>query len=197
MSYYEFDWLRNINYLHLFVRPKETTAVIVPKNYTSSLSRQFIACFVLSRPGNHLARNAIRETWGKRIRPLFVIAQRYDESLIPVLHEAELFDDIIVEDFVDRYENLTIKTAFALKHFVQHFPSTKYFLKIDDDVFINADNLYKLIKEAPSNSLIGKVNTHSIPYRNKKDRWYVPEFLFGDEMFPDYLEGPGYLIPGK
>jgi Galactosyltransferase len=192
----DFDWLRNKNFLPLYVRPEENTAVFVPNNISAIYQRQFIACFVISAPKNRISRNAIRQTWGKLIKPIFLIGQNDKETMFSVTHEARTFDDIIIEDFVDSYVNLTIKTAFAMKNFLTHFKDSKYFFKIDDDVFLNVESLNEMLKYVPKDALIGKAEFNSKPIKDKNNKWYVPKFLFEDECFPPYLHGPSYMIPG-
>jgi Galactosyltransferase len=192
-----FEWLRNKNFLPLYVRPEENTAVFVPNSLNLNNERQFIACFVISAPKNKDIRAAVRQTWGKLIKPIFLIGQNDKETMLSVTQEAHTFDDIIIEDFVDSYVNLTIKTAFAMKNFLTHFKDSKYFFKIDDDAFLNVESLYELLKNAPEDSLIGQKESHSIPIRDENHRWYIPEFLFEEKVFPPYFVGLSYVIPGK
>lgn len=192
----DFDWLRNINYLPLFVRPEQVTAIVVPKDINAINERRFIACFVMSAPKNSRSRSAIRKTWGRLIKPLFLIAIGDNETMSAVSHEAQEFDDIIIEDFIDSYFNLTIKTAFAMKNFLRHFEDSKYFMKIDDDVYMNVENLRQLLEHAPSDALIGRVEYNKKPLREKDNKWFVPQFLFPDDEYPPYLDGPAYVVPG-
>jgi Galactosyltransferase len=192
----DFEWLRNKNFLPLYVRPEENTAVFVPYNISANKEQEFIACFVISAPKNRLRRNAIRQTWGKLIKPIFLIGQNDKETMLSVTHEAKAYNDIIIEDFVDSYVNLTIKTAFAMKNFLNYFKDSKYFFKIDDDAFLNVEGLFEAMKNAPEDSLIGARESHSIPIRDENHRWYIPEFLFEGEVFPPYLLGLAYVIPG-
>lgn len=192
----DFDWLRNINYLPLFVRPEQVTAIVVPKDINAMSERRFIACFVMSAPKNSRSRSAIRKTWGRLIKPLFLIAIGDNETMSAVTHEAHEFDDIIVEDFIDSYVNLTIKTAFAMKNYLRHFEDSKYFMKIDDDVNVNVENLRRLLEHAPSDALIGRVEFNKKPLRDKDNKWFVPEFLYPDDEYPPYLDGPAYVVPG-
>jgi beta-1,3-galactosyltransferase 1 len=179
------------------VNPDEDTAIFVPKNVSAIKERKFIACFVISAPKNDHRRNAIRKTWGKLIKPIFLMGKSDKETTRSVIQEAQQFNDIIIEDFVDSYINLTIKTAFAMKNFVSHFNSSKYFFKIDDDAFLNVEGLYEHLKAVPESSLVGQSESYSIPIRDENHRWYIPEFLFEGDVFPPYLLGLAYLIPGK
>lgn len=194
------DWLRNSNYLSSFVHPGIESELLLPANVNGLRQREEIACFVMSAPGNRLARSAIRRTWGKEIKPLFLMGRSDDDSTMSfITSEADVFDDIIVEDFVDSYMNLTLKTAFALKHSARHFPTSKYFLKIDDDVLLNVDSLHKYLRNenAPRDAIIGRKGLSTSPHRNRRSKWYLPRWLWQPDSFPPYIDGPAYLIPGK
>jgi beta-1,3-galactosyltransferase 1 len=191
------EWLGNNNFLPHYVKPDEDTAIFVPKNMSSIKERKFIACFVISASRNRLSRDAVRKTWGKLIKPIFLMGLNDKDTTKLVTQEAEEFNDIIIEDFVDSYVNLTVKTAFAMKNFLTHFNSSKYFFKIDDDAFLNVEGLHKHLQIVPVDSLIGQSESHSIPIRDESHRWYIPEFLYDGDTFPPYLLGLSYLIPGK
>lgn len=193
---YDIEWMISIHYLPLYLRPGQDTALVVPKSIEAIEERNYIACFVMSAPKNTLARNAIRQTWGKLIKPLFLIAIGDNETMRVVADEAQMFDDIIVEDFVDCYLNLTIKTAFAMKNFLKYFEGSEYFFKIDDDVFLNVDNFNRMLKATPSDSLRGKLETHRKPVRTKGEKWFTPMALMSDDEYPPFYDGPSYVIPG-
>ena len=52
--------------------------------------------------------------------------------------EANENHDLLQEDFIDTYNNLTLKSMFVLK-FVQNLStdSIKYLMKVDDDSYVN------------------------------------------------------------
>lgn len=195
----DFEWLRNSTYLSKYVKPHEATELYLPKHINETRERQNIACFVLSSPKNVLERNAIRKSWGTVIKPLFLIAESDNETMRLVFSEAMIFNDIIVESFQDSYVNLTLKTAFAMKHFLRHFKNSSYFLKIDDDVYLNADNLKKMIDDqnTPKDSIIGRKVTYLKPHREIDSKLYIPHWMFEGDEFPPYIDGPAYLIPGR
>lgn len=195
----EFNWLRNTNYLSSFIRPRLDTALLEPSGMTTLPHRSDIVCFVMSAPKHRLARSVIRRTWGKRIKPLFLVGTSDNDTMSILVNEAKVFNDIIVEDFVDTYMNLTLKTAFAMKHFLRHFSGSRYFLKIDDDVLLNVDNLFAMLNDEhlPSNSIIGAQGRSVKPHRDRESKWYIPHWLYGNDSFPRYIDGPAYLIPGE
>lgn len=165
----DFNWLRNSNNLTSFVRPGDRTEILMPRKIDAYRQRDEIVCFVMSAPNHRLARSVIRRTWGKLIKPLFIVGLSDRETMSFLTSEANVFDDIIVEDFVDSYMNLTIKTAFAMKHFLQHFGHSKYFFKIDDDVLLNVENLYSFLRDEnmPRNTVIGSVGLSMKPHRDR------------------------------
>lgn len=192
----DFGWMRNINFLHRFMGPQDASALIVPREISEAKERHYVACFVMSAPQNSFARNAIRSTWGRLIKPIFLIGISSRDLMDSVTREAMLYDDIIVENFVDSYDNLTLKTAFAMKNFIAHFASSKFFMKIDDDMFLNVNSLYGLLESVPRNSLVGRLNLNAKVIRDKSARWYVPSFLYDGDVFPPYFNGAAYIIPG-
>lgn len=195
----DFDWLRNSNYLSSFVHAEIQSEISLPTDINALKQREEIACFVMTSPHNRLARSAIRRTWGKVIKPLFIMGLSDNDTMRSIANEAKVFNDIIIEDFVDSYLNLTIKTAFAMKHFVRHFKNSKYFLKIDDDVMLNTGNLFNFLRHEnlTRNAIIGAKGMAVKPHRERESKWYIPHWLYGNESFPEYIDGPVYLIPGK
>lgn len=191
--------------LSSFLQPERDTAIIVPNLINATSERKFIACFVLSSPENFKIRHVIRDTWGTLVKPIFLIGtssssivntSKVGNDTITIKHEAEIFNDIILEDFIDTYDNLTLKTGFALKNFLRHFRHSKYFMKIDDDVLLNVAKLHEALREAPENSLIGQLTKNSRPVQDVTNKWFMPECIYKDEFYPDYLQGPAYIIPG-
>lgn len=88
------------------------------------------------------------DTLAATVRILFIVGRSNYEShlgneTINRLHnEAKLYNDIIQDNFIDTYDNLTIKSVMALKHVSRSCAKTcAYFLKCDDDTFVNVPNL--------------------------------------------------------
>ncbi|XP_074734545.1 UDP-GalNAc:beta-1,3-N-acetylgalactosaminyltransferase 1 isoform X2 [Strix uralensis] len=84
----------------------------------------FLVILVSSRPRDVESRQAIRVTWasqnfwwGRRILTLFLVGQatrREDNAAaLSVEDESILYGDIIRQDFMDTYDNLTLKTIMG------------------------------------------------------------------------------------
>jgi len=59
--------------------------------------------------------------------------------------EKHLYDDLIVANFQDSYDNLTLKTMSSLEWMDAYCNQSEYILKTDDDMFINVPNLLSFI----------------------------------------------------
>lgn len=63
---------------------------------------------------------------------------------------------MIVFDFHDHYQNLTLKTALMMKWSLRWCPQAQFFFKTDDDVLVNPWTLRKVLKENEDAQLLGK-----------------------------------------
>ncbi|XP_071489741.1 beta-1,3-galactosyltransferase 1-like [Diadema antillarum] len=171
-------------------------------------SDAFLLVLVLSSPDHFKQRTAIRDTWGgvanvdgHDVRVLFLLGQNSPangtlESLVRA--ESEQFHDIIQEDFIDSYENLTLKTIAVMKWTMTFCPKVAYVMKADDDVFLHIYNLVWFL----SNQTASTLNNYILcarfagvkPIRDPKNKWYMPESQFPGGVYPVYCSGPGYVM---
>jgi len=86
------------------------------------------------------------------VRIVFIVGRQKDEAMLGnetlnrIHIESEKYNDIIQENFVDSYNNLTLKSVMALKHISRScFNTAAYFLKCDDDTFVNIPNLLNFL----------------------------------------------------
>ncbi|KAF2349038.1 Glycosyl transferase family 31 [Trinorchestia longiramus] len=112
---------------------------------------------VLSSVRHFEQRDAVRRTWGSglslaplRARIAFFLAsppqqEAHVQSQITI--EAQTYGDIIQEDFLDTYHNLTLKSIMALKWAEANCPQAEYFMKTDDDIFVNVPKLLTFLQE--------------------------------------------------
>ena len=134
-----------------------------------------------------------------------------DEVLLgEISEESQEFGDILQENFIDSYLNLTVKSMMMLKWFNSFYDEEKqlpaYLLKADDDNYINLQRLGEVEKENPeSDLLMGQVNWEKINGKNIKrvirdpfSPVYCPEHMFSGNTFPDYLDGgAAYLMTSE
>uniref|UniRef100_T1GJU5 Hexosyltransferase n=1 Tax=Megaselia scalaris TaxID=36166 RepID=T1GJU5_MEGSC len=164
------------------------------------------------------------------VKVVFLIGRHvYDpylgnETEIRLQNEIKDYGDILQEDFLDTYNNLTIKSVMMLKWIVgnQCYDKFKFLVKCDDDSFINIPNLlhyllggtlplynstvsmydeksYKVLNERnrlqqASRLLIGFKFCNSKPLGDVSSKWYMPYYMFMNDTYPNYLSGGSYIL---
>lgn len=84
------------------------------------------------------------------------------------------YSDIIQEGFVDSYNNLTLKSVMMLKWVSTNCRSVRYIMKTDDDMFVNINNLVRLLKvRNMSNLLVGALICGARPIADTQNKWWV------------------------
>ena len=59
-----------------------------------------------------------------------------------------------------------------------------YILKTDDDVYINMNNLYKLVKmNKIPNLLMGTLICGAVPIRDPYNKWYSPHYMYDKKRY--------------
>ena len=166
-------------------------------------------CVPISR-GNPEKRRVVRETWGtygtgkggSNILTFFVGNGKPNEdpNIQDTLDaESKQFGDIFQGDFVDSYENLTLKSQSILRWVYDNCNNTRYVLKGDDDVYINIPLLLKHLDRTSRSRhnkpfIMGNVQRGARPIRDKKNKWYMSKDQFGGNKYPDYMSGPVYSM---
>ncbi|KAG7227250.1 hypothetical protein INR49_013910 [Caranx melampygus] len=131
---------------------------------------------------------------GKNEGELGLLQQRTLEA------ESQRHHDIIQQDFLDSYKNLTIKTLMGMNWVAMHCPQASYVMKTDSDMFVNTEYLiYKLLRpeEKPKKNYFTGNNMRGFaPNRNKNSKWYMPPELYPSEKYPTFCSGTGYVFSG-
>ncbi|XP_037555602.1 beta-1,3-galactosyltransferase 1 [Dermacentor silvarum] len=155
-------------------------------------------------------RSTVRSTWGSALttmpglKVVFMLGKPGNDTVQErIAQENALHEDIVQGTFVDTYKNLTLKSLMMLRWAASFCPNAKFVLKIDDDVLLNvwdfAATLKRLAAVKLRRTIWGRVWTQSRPSRKTKGRygkWYVPKSIFPNATYPDYVNGPAYLISG-
>ncbi|XP_016985868.1 beta-1,3-galactosyltransferase 1 [Drosophila rhopaloa] len=163
------------------------------------------------------------------VRIVFIVGRQRNEELVGnetsarIHSEAEQYNDIIQENFVDSYNNLTLKSVMALKQISMSCSnSSAFFLKCDDDTFVNVPNLLHFLLggtiplyndtleyhdrsnymvtapqnrlNASSGVLYGHQFCNVVPVDDVSSKWYMPSYMFKPKVYPKYLSGAGYLM---
>ncbi|XP_015262722.1 PREDICTED: UDP-GalNAc:beta-1,3-N-acetylgalactosaminyltransferase 1 [Gekko japonicus] len=169
----------------------------------------FLVILVASRPADVKVRQAIRITWGSQkswwgnqVWTLFLLGQggeREDGLALSIKDESILYGDIIRQDFLDTYDNLTLKTIMAFRWVAEFCPNTKYIMKTDSDVFINTGNLVKFLLKPniSENFITGYPFIHSSSYRGLYKKIYISYNDYPFNVYPPYCSGLGYILNSR
>ncbi|XP_035675989.1 beta-1,3-galactosyltransferase 1-like [Branchiostoma floridae] len=167
----------------------------------------FLVIIVHTAHDHVTQRQAIRATWanesntpGVEIKTLFALGTTDQQDLQrEVEKEDAIFGDIIQENFLDSYKNLTLKAVMTLKWFLDFCPNAAYLMKIDDDTYVNLDNLIATLlgMEQKSQLVLGNIHTKDKPIRKVENKWYLSRYSFLRESLPSFASGgSGYVISG-
>ncbi|XP_059163663.1 beta-1,3-galactosyltransferase 1-like [Physella acuta] len=168
---------------------------------------------VPTRGDNFEGRKTIRETWGSYANEssftsilIFFIGipdvSSPTASLTQklILEESVMYGDVLQEDFVDCYNNLSIKSVSILKYVSHYCPKAKYILKADDDMYINIPFLvnslkrFQITKPNLKAFVMGSKQTKAHPMRSTDSKWY-PEYP--EDTYPDYVIGAAYVASAQ
>uniref|UniRef100_A0A8C5M3L7 Hexosyltransferase n=1 Tax=Leptobrachium leishanense TaxID=445787 RepID=A0A8C5M3L7_9ANUR len=168
----------------------------------------FLVVLVISTSHDGASRNSIRKTWGNAsnydsvdIVIVFLVGlspSRSHEVQSMLEEEDVTFRDIIQQNFLDTYHNLTLKTVMGMEWVSKFCTNASYVMKIDSDVFLNVEFLVHQIlwpnQPVRHNNFVGKVHSSTGPMRDKMNKWYVPEEVYPNKTYPPYCAGSGYVF---
>lgn len=156
-------------------------------------------------------RQVVRRTWGKEgrfqpgvsIRTVFLLGVPRNRSTLPLweqllAYESQTFRDILLWDFEDTFFNLTLKETHFLEWVNSSCPHVKFIFKGDADVYVNVENILEMLQgQKPEEDLfVGDIIVHAKPIRRRSSKYYVPEFMYGGLLYPDYAGGGGFVMSG-
>ena len=173
------------------------------KLYTSQKEIELLI-IVLTVHKNIIQRNALRETWltysknnSANVRYAFLLGEIKDAKLQEdVRKESVLFGDIIKEDFMDVYSNLTYKTIMGFKWAAIRCKVAKAVLKTDDDMYVNVPNVLNIVRRNLSSlqtNIVGRCYQNAGPIRDKTSKWFASVNSYPGKFYPGFCSGTGYL----
>ncbi|KAG6933767.1 beta-1,3-galactosyltransferase 2 [Chelydra serpentina] len=164
----------------------------------------FLILLIATKADEKQHREAIRKTWGNesvipgiKVVRLFMLGVNDKEQNEALLRESSQYHDIIQQDFLDTYKNLTLKTLMGLKWVATYCGVANFVMKTDTDVFVNTEYLIqRLLKPLMPLSqyyFTGYLVRNAQPHRNNDSKWYVPKEVYTAERYPDFCSGTGNL----
>ncbi|OCT90420.1 hypothetical protein XELAEV_18019034mg [Xenopus laevis] len=170
--------------------------------------KPFLVLLVIGESYDANTRLTIRETWGNEsnyrdvaVVTVFLIGVPHFnmESNQKLLEEEmKTYGDIVQQDFMDTYYNLTLKTLMGMEWISKYCPGASYVMKIDSDMFLNVDYLVHHLLQpglpVHQNYITGYIIAKTGPIRDKEYKWYVPMEVYPNDTYPPYPAGPGYVF---
>ena len=145
-------------------------------------------------------RNRVRDTWSNEVnhpaskdwKRVFLLGRT---QALEIQHEASLFNDILILNMTDSYDNLVIKVFSGLLWSIVHI-NPRFILKADDDVYVRIPYLISWLENYGSDKLYGghvipdgaRVN-RSVTWKNR-----VLKDCLSEDVYPPYCSGPFYVI---
>ncbi|XP_019734718.1 beta-1,3-galactosyltransferase 2 [Hippocampus comes] len=182
-----------------------------PVKCRQNLTAPFLVFIIATEALQVEARDAIRQTWGNEhlirgvpVVRIFLLGKDEGEAVSRqqqmLQEESRKYHDIIQQDFLDSYNNLTLKTLMGLHWVARYCSRASYVMKTDSDMFINTENLIrKLLRpelKPKTNYFTGRVIRNNAPIRDRKSKWYVSEQEYPNVMYPTFCSGTGYVLSG-
>ncbi|XP_020323261.1 lactosylceramide 1,3-N-acetyl-beta-D-glucosaminyltransferase A [Oncorhynchus kisutch] len=175
---------------------------------------------IKSSPENFERRRAIRSTWGNEtyirqdlgvtVKVMFVLglpkqhetAQTWrgrsggiQDSLVD---EDRRHGDMVQQDFVDTFHNLTLKLLLQFRWAHFYCPHARFLMTADNDIFVHMPNLVRYLQDMDRKGVtdfwIGHVHRGAPPIRQKESKYYVPQEMYPWASYPDYTAGAGYVV---
>ena len=187
----------------------------------------FIVCMIHSHRNNFIRRKTMRDTWlsanklnildlvdnltithdlntpsSLEIVHMFIIgSDKASAGFEKIKHESDLFNDIILIDTVDNYQNLVYKHLTLINWLTENCADARYVLKLDDDVFVNIKPLSKHLigkfgVESPpprSHFMYCSICDQALPVRLNESKWHVSYENYPFQFYPRYCEGFSYI----
>jgi len=175
------------------------------KNFSTQPRHPLLLIAVLSIPEAFSRRQAIRDTWAQKseleandVKLVFILGRaKKNATQDLVRREGRQQGDIIQEDFVESFRNLTLKSIMGVKWAAYFCPGAKYFLKTDDDMFINLKQMVLYLGTLRGYRLAaGTCGSGGKVIRNERSKYFVPFAQYQQEKWPTYCSGTGYILSG-
>lgn len=182
---------------------------ILEPYYSEKEKDLFLLIFIMSSPGGTVSRerrNVLRSTWvldrgiinSKRWKHVFLLGKsNRSEINSDIKSEARLFNDIMLLNFTDSYDNLVIKVLSGLRWAFMN-GNARFILKADDDVYVRVPRLISWLNEFGSNKFYGgyihKPGAHVNRFNTSDTMNLIAEDCYPKERYPSYASGPVYVL---
>ena len=161
---------------------------------------------ISSHPNDVAVRRVLRHTWlsntknntSAHVRHVFLLGANPRDNTLQerISHESKLYNDILQQDFIDHYDNLTVKSMMLFEWVDIECRNARYAFKVDQDVYVNVPSVLNIIRNTTKDdSVIGRCLSRVSPNRDSEGRWYVTREEYPESRYPPFCTGPHYLVP--
>nr|XP_022331637.1 beta-1,3-galactosyltransferase 1-like isoform X2 [Crassostrea virginica] len=164
----------------------------------------FLLILIKSSRENFHLRQTIRwrtkepefRRWKTRVRIVFLLGYSFNESNSEISKESAIFKDIVQEDFLDTYRNLTYKTVMGYRWATKYCKTATHILYQDDDFHFNVENVfyYLRLQQDPDSVYLGYYIEDSPPDRHNDSKYYVSYDEYPHPYYPPYFPGGAYFV---
>ena len=186
-----------------------------PHNYEYTLNPTYSICgtnenmkllaMIPTAMQNYDNRMAIRKTWANsslfsnQIKAVFLLGTSTDPELNETIkNENDLHHDIVQENFIDNYYNLTTKVIMGMKWASTYCDNAKFLIKIDDDAVLNTPKVLSYLHtfEHLKNTAICEkcYGPCTKVIRDRRSKYYESFEDYPAKYYADYCGGSAYII---
>jgi hypothetical protein len=152
-------------------------------------------------------RKIIRQLWSnysvyKQIRFVFMTGLSSNQTINKMVQsESKFYGDIVQQNFLDSYFNLTLKTIMSLNWISKYCSNSVFSVKLDDDVVINLNYLIEYLSRFKAsyydtifeNIVLCKIWYNAVVSRDNNSKFYISENDYSSSNYPAYCDGPAYI----
>ena len=207
MKNFDFTSISKRSSQNIYESPRNFPYIINPEmdicNPNNKDSKILLIAAVSSSSKNFNMRQSIRATWANqsyfnKIKIAFILGNSGNESINRMIRrESENHGDIVQVNFLDTYDNLTLKTLQIMRWTAEYCANARFVIKIDDDMIMNSKKVYQYLKNIEanaSNKFFCHVLMKKNPNRNLTLKYYMPEEIYPHNYYPKYCKGGAYIF---
>ena len=169
-------------------------------NVETNRSSTLRLVILVSSNAPHVARRAlIRKYWGNysnwatnfQWKVIFVVGGNLDKNILQQLYEeGKTYHDLLMEDFEESFYKLSFKVMVGLAWLNKNL-KYDFLLKCDDDVFVNVDELMKVLSTTKHHFFGQRMINQPV---ERKGRYGVSKEEHFNDRYHPYCSGGGFIL---